>query len=63
MDKEQKEYLDAKTEEFKGHGGILYEEFQKRMDLVIEGHEILDRKIDEIKEEISFELKEIRARS
>ncbi|MBI4691330.1 MAG: hypothetical protein HY754_13860, partial [Nitrospirae bacterium] len=37
------------------------EEFQRRIDLVVEGHEVLDRKIDELKEEMTFELKEIKS--
>jgi hypothetical protein len=72
MDKELKEYLegfkeefdkkiDLKTEEIKRHVGIIYEDFQKKIDLVVEGHEVLDRKIDELKEEMGFELKEIKA--
>lgn len=50
----------AKAEELKQHSGIIYEEFQKRIDLVVECHEVLDRKIDELKEEIASELKETR---
>ncbi|MBI4847687.1 MAG: hypothetical protein HY808_03805 [Nitrospirae bacterium] len=75
MDKEMKEYLgglkeeikklresfNEKTDELKRHTSAVYEEFQKRIELVVEGHEVLDRKIDELKEEITFELKEVRA--
>lgn len=75
MDKEIKEYLDKlksdlkkhiddslhkKAEEINRHTKVIYEEFQKRIELIVEGHEVLDRKIDELKEEISFELKEVR---
>lgn len=72
MDKELREYLDelktyitesfnTKADDLNRQVGIVFEEFQKRIDLVVEGHEVLDRKIDELKEEIVFELKEIRA--
>jgi hypothetical protein len=72
MDKELREYLEelktyitesfnTKADYLNRQVGIVFEEFQKRIDLVVEGHEVLDRKIDELKEEIVFELKEIRA--
>jgi hypothetical protein len=72
MDKELREYLEelktyitesfnTKADDLNRQVGIVFEEFQKRIDLVVEGHEVLDRKIDELKEEIVFELKEIRA--
>lgn len=72
MDKELREYLEelktyitesfnTKADDLNRQVEIVFEEFQKRIDLVVEGHEVLDRKIDELKEEIVFELKEIRA--
>ncbi|MBI4689537.1 MAG: hypothetical protein HY754_04630 [Nitrospirae bacterium] len=76
MDKELREYLEgfkeelkryitdsfnAKAEELSRQVGIISEEFQRRIDLVVEGHEVLDRKIDELKEEMTFELKEIKS--
>lgn len=54
------ESFNAKAEDLNRQVGIVFEEFQKRIDLVVEGHEVLDRKIDELKE-VAFELKEIRA--
>ncbi|MBI5408961.1 MAG: hypothetical protein HZA14_06315 [Nitrospirae bacterium] len=75
MEKELKEYLEglkkdikkhidvslsSKTEEINRHAKVIYEEFQKRIEIVVEGHEVLDRKIDELKEDIAAELKENR---
>ncbi len=52
--------LSTKTEELKRHTSAVYEEFQKRIEIVVEGHEVPDRKIDELKEDITSELKEHR---
>lgn len=75
MDKEIREYLEGlkkeikklldesfttRAEEIKRHSSVIYEGFQKRIDLVVEGHDVLDRKIDELKEDITSELREIR---
>ncbi|MBI4686575.1 MAG: hypothetical protein HY756_02175 [Nitrospirae bacterium] len=68
MDKETREYLEGlkneiikSSEDLKRHTSVVYEEFQKRIEVFVEGYEVLDRKIDDLKEEITFELKEIRA--
>lgn len=55
------ESLKSNANEIKRATGIIYEEFQKKIDLIVEGHEVLDGKIDELKEEVTFELKDMRS--
>jgi hypothetical protein len=43
--------IDAATEGFKSHVGILTEDFQHKLDIVVEGHEVLRKEIREVGDE------------
>jgi len=45
--------FDAATAEVKAHVGILHEDFQHKLDVVVEGHEVLRSEIREVREESS----------
>jgi hypothetical protein len=45
------EKIEAATESFKTHVGVLTEDFQHKLDLVVEGHEVLHQEIREIRDE------------
>ena len=45
------EKLDAATEGFKVHVGIMTEDFQHKLDLVVEGHGVLHQEIREVRDE------------
>jgi hypothetical protein len=43
--------IDAATEGFKTHVGILSEDFQHKLDIVVEGHEVLRQEMREVQDE------------
>ena len=45
--------IDEATESFKDHVGILTEDFQHKLDIVVEGHEVLRKEIREVGDESS----------
>jgi hypothetical protein len=61
VDKETKEYFDTKVEEFKRYVGILSESFQSKLDVVIEGHEVIRKELKDFREENQHEHEEIKA--
>ena len=53
--------IGAKTDEVKRHVGVLYEDFSQKIDLVVEGHQALDQKIDKLDSKMEREFLETRA--
>lgn len=51
LDASFKAHVDTLKGDFKAHVGILSEDFQHKLDLVVEGHEVLRREIREVGDE------------
>ncbi len=50
-----------KIEEAKRHSGVLYEDVLRRLDLVVEGHQALDQKIEKLEARMEYEFLETRS--
>ena len=53
--------LGEKTEEMKRHSGVLYEDLRHRIDLVVEGHQALFQKLENVEAKIEHEALETRS--
>jgi len=58
---ETKHYIDQHFEESKRHMGVLSEGLQHKIDLLAEGHQLLNQKIDNLSHEFKVEIKETQA--
>ncbi len=48
------------SEETKRHMGVLAEDYQHKLDIVVEGHQVLNKKIDDLREEVRADIKEVK---
>lgn len=53
--------LGAKTDEVKRHVGVLYEDFDRKIDLVVEGYQALYQKMENLDTRMEHEFLETRA--
>lgn len=63
-EKNEKQNLKLKkefSEETQRYIGVLSEDFQHKLDVVVEGHQVLSKKIDDLKEESRKEHEETRS--
>jgi uncharacterized phage infection (PIP) family protein YhgE len=40
--------------------GVLSEDFQHKLDVVVEGHQVLNKKIDDLRDEVRSDIKEVK---
>jgi len=63
MSEEIKKYLKELKNEFsremRQQVGVLTEDFQHKLDLVVEGHQLLDKKVDDFRGELKSDIKEV----
>ena len=48
--------LDQQTETFQGYPGVMSEDIQHKLDIVVEGHQMLSEKIDRQGEQLSAKI-------
>ncbi|MEK6726240.1 MAG: hypothetical protein AABY54_06805 [Deltaproteobacteria bacterium] len=64
MSDEIKKYMKELKEEFsqetQRYIGVLSEDFQHKLDVVVEGHQVLNKKIDDLREEVKSDIKEVK---
>ena len=62
-EKNEKQNLKLKEEfsqETQRYIGVLSEDFQHKLDVVVEGHQVLNKKIDDLRDEVRSDIKEVK---
>ena len=48
------------SQETQRYIGVLSEDFQHKLDVVVEGHQVLNKKIDDLRDEVRSDIKEVK---
>ncbi len=60
LTKENLKFMEEFSNKTQRYIGVLSEDFQHKLDVVVEGHQVLNKKIDDLRDEVRSDIKEVK---